>query len=177
MKLSSGFAALPELIQAGVQVGLGTDGSNVNNNLDLFEEMKIASLIQSGHRSDPLAIDLQSIFRMATISGARALGLDSMIGSLEKGKRADLVIVNLNTLHTTPLMKGEYNNVIPHLVFSSSGNDVEAVFVDGRQLVEDGRLLTVNEQEVIDQAQSAAEEIVRLKKPLILRGNPIPVQS
>ena len=148
-------------------MGLGTDGSNVNNNLDLFEEMKIAILIQAGHRSDPLAVDVQSVFRMATINGARALGLDSLIGSLEKGKRADLVILNLNTLHTTPLMKGRYNNVIPHLVFSSSGSDVEAVFVDGRQLVKDGKLLTVDEQEVIDQAQAAAEEIFRLKEPLI----------
>ncbi len=171
MKLSSGFAPIPELLRAGVKVGLGTDGSNVNNNLDLFEEMKIAILIQAGHRGDPLAVDLQSIFRMATINGARALGLDSLIGSLEKGKRADLVIVNLNTLHTTPLMKGRYNNVIPHLVYSSSGSDVEAVFVDGRQLVGEGKLLTMDEQEVIDQAQLAAEEIFHLKEPLIPEDN------
>lgn len=167
MKLSSGFAPIPELLKAGVNIGLGTDGSSSNNNLDLFEDMKIAILIQSGHRSNPLAVDVQSIFRMATINGARALGLDSLIGSLEKGKRADLVIVNLNTLHTTPLMKGKYNNVIPHLVYACSGNDVDAVFVDGRQLVEDGKLLTVDEQEIIDQAQVAAEEIFRLKEPLI----------
>lgn len=170
MKLSSGFAPIPELLQAGIRVGLGSDGSNVNNNLDLFEEMKIAILIQAGHRNDPLAVDLQSVFRMATINGARALGLGSLIGSLEKGKRADLVIVNLNTLHTTPLMKGGYNNVIPHLIYSSSGKDVEAVFVDGRQLMEDGKLLTVDEQEVIDRAQAAAEEIFKLKEPLIPRS-------
>jgi len=171
MKLSSGFAPIPELLKAGVKVGLGTDGSNVNNNLDLFEEMKIAILIQAGHRSDPLAVDVQSVFRMATINGARALGLDSLIGSLEKGKRADLLIVNLNTLHTTPLMKGKYNNVIPHLVYSTSGSDVESVFVDGRQLVKEGKLLTGDEQEIIDQAQAAAEEIFRLKEPLIPRDN------
>ena len=105
MKLASGAAPIPAFLERGVNVGLGTDGVKENNNLDIFEEMKFASLMQKLHRLNATSMDANTTFRMATIGGARALGMDDEIGSLEVGKKADLVLVNLKALHTTPIME------------------------------------------------------------------------
>ena len=166
-KLASGVAPIPLFLEKGVNVGLGTDGVKENNNLDMFEEMKFASLLQKVHRLDATSMDANTTFRMATIGGAKALGLDDEIGSLEVGKKADLVLVNLSALHTTPIMRGKYFNAVAHLVFAANGGDVERVFVDGRRIVEDGELITGNEDDIIIQAQEAANRLFERREPLV----------
>jgi 5-methylthioadenosine/S-adenosylhomocysteine deaminase len=169
MKLSSGPARIGELRAAGIDVGLGTDGEKENNNLDMLEEMKFASLLQKVSTLDPTMGDPWDILDMATLSGARALDLDVMAGSLEPGKRADVVTVDLRRLHTTPVLHGENFNVAAHLVFSSSGLDVDHVWVDGRLLVERGQVLSVDVEEVRGRAQQAAEELFERRK-VVLEG-------
>jgi 5-methylthioadenosine/S-adenosylhomocysteine deaminase len=159
MKLSSGPARIGDMRAAGVTIGLGSDGEKENNNLDLFEEMKFASLLQKVSTLDPTTGDPWDILEMATRGGATALGLGDISGSLEVGKRADVVTVDLRTLHTTPLLHGADSNVAAHLVFSASGHDVADVWVDGHRLVEGGRVLTVDVDELRHRAQAAAEEL------------------
>jgi 5-methylthioadenosine/S-adenosylhomocysteine deaminase len=166
MKLASGVAPLDRLAAAGVTVGLGSDGEKENNNLDLLEEMKFASLLQKVSRLDPTAGSPEEVLRMATIDGARALGLDDVSGSLQPGKRADVVTVDLRRLHTTPLLHGADLNAAAHLVFSASGADVTGVWVDGRQVVGDGRVLTVDVDAVRADAQAAAEELFERRRAL-----------
>jgi 5-methylthioadenosine/S-adenosylhomocysteine deaminase len=161
MKLSSGPARIGALRAAGVTVGLGSDGEKENNNLDLLEEMKFASLLQKVTTLDPTTGDPWDILTMATIDGARTLGLGALTGSLEPGKRADVVVVDLHGLHTTPLLHGADSNVAAHLVFSASGRDVRDVWVDGRRLVAGGTPLTFDVDRVRSDAQAAAEELFR----------------
>ena len=167
MKLASGAAPIPTFLERGVNVGLGTDGVKENNNLDLFEEMKFASLMQKLHRLDATSMDANTTFRMATIGGAKALGMDEEIGSLEVGKKADLVLVNLKALHTTPIMGGKYFNAVAHLVFAANGSDVERVYVDGRSVVVDGELVTADEEEIINRAQASADRLFERREPLV----------
>lgn len=159
MKLASGPARIGAMVAAGVTVGLGSDGEKENNNLDLIEEMKFASLLQKVSTLDPTTGDPWEVLAMATIEGARALGLSDVTGSLEPGKRADIVAVSLTGLHTTPVLHGADFNVAAHLVFSSSGRDVRHVWVDGRRLVDEGRPLTFDVGAVRAEAQAAAEEL------------------
>ncbi len=159
MKLASGPARVGHMRAAGVTVGLGSDGEKENNNLDLLEEMKFASLLQKVSTLDPTVGDPWDMLAMATLDGARALGLGDVTGSLEPGKRADLVTVSLAGLHTTPVLHGEHLNVPAHLVFSASGHDVRDVWVDGRRLVAAGRPLTFDVDAVRAEAQAAAEEL------------------
>jgi 5-methylthioadenosine/S-adenosylhomocysteine deaminase len=166
MKLSSGPARVGDFRRAGIEVGLGSDGEKENNNLDMFEEMKFASLLQKVSTLDPTTGDPWDVLNMATLSGARALGLGSITGSLEPGKRADVITVDLRRLHTTPVLHGEDFNVAAHLVFSSSGADVDHVWVDGRLLVEGGRVLSVDVEEVRKRGQAAAEELFERRAPL-----------
>jgi 5-methylthioadenosine/S-adenosylhomocysteine deaminase len=165
MKLASGPAPIGEMRAAGIAVGIGSDGEKENNSLDLFEEMKFASLLQKVSTLDPTTGDPWDILAMATLEGARALGLGSETGSLEVGKRADVVTVDLRQLHTTPVMRGEHFNVAAHLVFSSLGHDVQDVWVDGHRLVEGGRVLSVDADAVRLEAQSAAEELFVRRQP------------
>jgi 5-methylthioadenosine/S-adenosylhomocysteine deaminase len=159
MKLSSGAARIGALRTAGVTVGLGSDGEKENNNLDLLEEMKFASLLQKVSTLDPTTGDPWDVLAMATIDGATALGLGKATGSLEPGKRADVVTVSLQGLHTTPVLHGRDFNVAAHLVFSASGGDVADVWVDGRRLVAAGQPTTFDADSVRAEAQAAAEEL------------------
>jgi 5-methylthioadenosine/S-adenosylhomocysteine deaminase len=159
MKLSSGPARVIDMRAAGISVGLGSDGEKENNNLDLIEEMKVASLLQKVTTLDPTTGDPWDILTMATIEGARALGLDGVSGSLEPGKRADVVAIDLRGLHTTPLLHGADLNVPAHLVFSASGHDVTDVWVDGCHLVSGGVPITFDIASVRAEAQAAAEEL------------------
>jgi 5-methylthioadenosine/S-adenosylhomocysteine deaminase len=159
MKLSSGPARIGAMHAAGVVIGLGSDGEKENNNLDLVEEMKFASLLQKVSTLDPTSGDPWEVLAMATIDGARALGLDDVTGSLVPGKRADVITVDLSGLHTTPVLHGRDFNVAAHLVFSSSGRDVRDVWVDGRRLVASGVPTTFDVASVREQAQAAAEEL------------------
>jgi 5-methylthioadenosine/S-adenosylhomocysteine deaminase len=170
MKIASGVARVGDLRRAGVVVGLGSDGEKENNNLDLVEEMKVASLLQKVSTLDPTAGDPWDVLAMATIDGARALGLDHLTGSLEPGKRADVITVDLRGLHTTPLLHGRDFNAAAHLVFASSGHDVRDVWVDGRRLVAQGQPTTFSVASVRADAQAAAEELFARRAQLFADG-------
>jgi 5-methylthioadenosine/S-adenosylhomocysteine deaminase len=159
MKLSSGPARIGPMRSAGVTVGLGSDGEKENNNLDLIEEMKFASLLQKVSTLDPTTGDPWDVLAMATVDGATALGLGDLTGSLAPGRRADVITVALGGLHTTPVLHGADFNVAAHLVFSASGHDVRDVWVDGRRLVAGGQPVTFDVDAVRATAQAAAEEL------------------
>ena len=153
-KLASGVARVPEMLAAGITVGLGTDGPVCNNSLSLFEEMKFASLIQKATRLDATVLPADQILRMATINGARALGLGDRIGSLEVGKQADLLLLDLAQPNLTPTeINAAGGNLLWNLVFAADARNVAAVWVDGRQLIANGRATRVSEQAVITEAQ------------------------
>ncbi|MCU1428254.1 MAG: amidohydrolase [Actinomycetia bacterium] len=159
MKLASGPARVADMRAAGIAVGIGSDGEKENNNLDLFEEMKFASLLQKVTTLDPTTGDPWDMLTMATSEGARALGLDTTTGSLEAGKRADVVTVSLGGLHTTPVLHGDDFNVVAHLVFAAGAQDVRNVWVDGARVVAGGVPQTFDVAQVRDAAQAAAEEL------------------
>ncbi|MGI8664101.1 MAG: amidohydrolase family protein [Acidimicrobiales bacterium] len=170
MKLSSGPARIGDLRAAGVTVGLGSDGEKENNNTDLVEEMKFASLLQKVTTLDPTAGDPWDVLAMATIDGARALGLDDVSGSLEPAKRADIIAIDLGGLHTTPVLHGADLNVAAHIVFSASGRDVSDVWVDGRRLLARGAPTTFDVASVRATAQAAAEELFERRAKLDAEG-------
>jgi len=159
MKLSSGPARIGFYREQGMTVGLGTDGEKENNNLDMLEEMKFASLLQKVSTLDPTVGDPWDILDMATRSGARALGLDDVTGTLEDGKDADIVMVDLGGLHFVPVLHGGDFNVPAHLVFTASSHDVSDVWVRGRHLVEGGEVISVDVAAVAERAQAAAEDL------------------
>jgi 5-methylthioadenosine/S-adenosylhomocysteine deaminase len=157
MKLASGIAPVEAMLQAGLAVGLGTDGEKENNNLDMFEEMKAASLLGKLKSLNAAALDSWTALRMGTIMGARAIGLDHEIGSLEIGKRADLIAVRTDTPRMTPLFgEGPYFNLQHNLVHAVRGGDVALTMVDGRILVEDGQLKTADLRALIDHVHEVA---------------------
>ena len=154
MKLASGIAPIPDMISSGVKVGLGTDGCASNNDLDLFSEMGFAAKIHKVFRKDPLACPAEQALRMATLGGASALGLGNETGSIEPGKKADLIALDLNQPHLMPMY-----DPVSHIVYAARGSDVRFVWVDGRQVLKDGRLLTVDEAEVMSEAKRMGLEI------------------
>ncbi|MEM9748683.1 MAG: amidohydrolase [Actinomycetota bacterium] len=166
MKLASGPARIGHYRDAGLTVGLGTDGEKENNNLDMFEEMKFASLLHKVSTLDPTVGDPWDILDMATLAGARALGIDDVTGSIEVGKEADLVAVDLRALHFVPVLSGDDFNVPAHLVFTASARDVTDVWVRGRHLVSNGEVATVDVTEVARRAQEAAEELFERRRAL-----------
>ncbi|MEO7006196.1 MAG: amidohydrolase [Microbacteriaceae bacterium] len=170
MKLSSGAAPIGKMREAGIAVGIGSDGEKENNNLDLIEEMKFASLLQKVTTLDPVQGSPWDILEMATIGGAKTLGLDGITGSLEAGKRADIITVDLSGLHSTPLLHGSDFNAAAHLVFSTSGRDVRNVWVDGQLLVDAGVPQTFDIASVRSEAQAAAEELFDRRSSLQKSG-------
>jgi 5-methylthioadenosine/S-adenosylhomocysteine deaminase len=159
MKLGSGVAPVPEMLAAGIPVALGTDGAASNNSLDMFKEMKFAALLNKVHRLDPVAVPAMSAFEMATVNGATALRQGNELGSIEVGKKADLVLVDLEKPHLTPL-----HNVISHLVYSAVGSDVDTTIVDGRILMLERRVLTLDEDKVLRLAQKSADGLLARKE-------------
>lgn len=156
MKLASGAAPVEALLTAGVAVGLGTDGEKENNNLDVFEEMKVASLLAKFVRLDASALDAWSICEMATIGGARALGIDAITGSLEPGKAADLIAVRTDTPRMTPLITGDDTNVHHNLVHAVQGGDVDLTMVAGHIVVDGGQLITGDIRAYINEVNARA---------------------
>ena len=172
MKLASGFAPVAELLSAGVPVGIGTDGEKENNNFDMFEEMKIASLLGKIRTLDATAMDSWQVLRMATTLGARALGLDHEIGSLEVGKRADVIAVRTDTPRMTPLFAaGPYFNVQHNLVHAVQGHDVRLTMVEGRVLAEDGVLVGSDLEEILAEVQRAAPGLVARRAAYLAQAN------
>lgn len=148
MKLASGFAKVPQMLQAGVPVSLGCDGGPSNNTYDMIREMRLAALIHKSYVNDPLVVTAEEAIEMATIGGAVAMGIQDMVGSLEKGKLADLILINLHELGLTP-----HTNPVSNLVYSGNGEYVDTVVVNGRILMQNKHLLTLDESEVMKNAR------------------------
>ena len=156
MKLASGTAPVPQMLKENLPVGLGTDGAASNNDLNLWEEMDTAAKLHKLINQDPKVVSAEEAFEMATIRGARALHLDKEIGSIEKGKRADLVIVDLDDLNQTP-----WYNIYSDLVYATKADDVRTVIIEGRVVMRDRRLLTLNEVAIKAEARRYREKIVQ----------------
>ena len=156
MKIASGIAPIADMLAAGVRVGLGTDGAASNNDLDMWEEMRLASLLQKVDRMDPEVLPAETVLRMATSGGAMAIGLGDTIGSLEPGKRADLIQVAFDDVHHVPTY-----DVVSHLVYVNDEQDVASTIVDGKVLMEDGRMLTIDTARVREEAAALAAAIAR----------------
>ncbi len=154
MKLGNGFAPVPAMLEKGINVCLGTDGAASNNSLNLFHEMNLLALIHKGVKKSSQCISAKENIRIATINGAKALGLDREIGSLEVGKKADIAILNLNTPSLTPR-----NNLIAGLSYSANGSEVETVIIDGKVTMENKKILTMDEELVYKKVN---EIIVRM---------------
>ncbi|MDL2269693.1 amidohydrolase [Desulfosarcina sp. OttesenSCG-928-A07] len=154
MKLASGVAPVPDLLARGICVGLGTDGCASNNNLDLFAEMDMAAKLHKVHRLDPTVMDAATVLRMATLDGAKALGMADRIGSLEAGKQADIIVVDTRRPHLTPCF-----DPLSHLVYAASSTDVRHVLVAGKMLMRDRRLLTLDVSAIMDEVNAIAASI------------------
>jgi len=154
MKLASGTAPVPAYARAGVALGLGTDGAASNNDLDMFEAMRQAALLHKLATGDPRAVPARMALEMATIGGARVLGLDRLIGSIEPGKRADVIVVGMRQARHTPLY-----DPISHLVYVARGDDVEVAMVNGRVLMEGGRVLSMDQDAVLADARRMSEDV------------------
>jgi 5-methylthioadenosine/S-adenosylhomocysteine deaminase len=159
LKLASGIAPVPDMLAAGVRLGLGTDGAASNNELDLFAEVQAAALIHKGVRLDPLAVPAPAALEMATVGGARALNFDDLTGSLEVGKRADVVVLDLDEDNLVPLY-----DPVSHLAYAAAAADVRTVLIDGRVVLDEGELTTLDEAEVRRRVRDLAVAIRSLRK-------------
>ena len=154
MKLASGTAPVPAYLRADTAIGLGTDGAASNNDLDMFEAMRTASLLHKLQSADPRAVSARVALEMATSRGARALGMSAQIGSLEPGKRADMILVDISGARQTPMY-----DPVSHLVYVARGDDVRTTIVNGRVLMRDRKVLTLNEAEVLRDARDWAGKV------------------
>ncbi|MBE0522926.1 MAG: amidohydrolase family protein [Methanosarcinales archaeon] len=158
MKLASGIAPVPELLERGANVALGTDGCASNNSLDMFEEMKTTALLHKVNSMDPTTLPAEKVLKMATLNGAKALGVP--VGVLKPGMLADMIIVDMNKPHLLPV-----HNPISHLVYAARGSDVKTTIVNGNILMEDGVVKSIDQVKVMEEAAVAAEKLIqRVKK-------------
>jgi 5-methylthioadenosine/S-adenosylhomocysteine deaminase len=158
LKLASGIARIGEMKRAGLTIALGTDGPASNNTLDMFSEMKTAALLHKGISGDPTEMSAKEVVKMATLNGATALGLGKITGSIEKGKKADIIIIDTDKLHLTP-MYDPYS----HIVYSARGSDVDTVVINGRIVMKNRKLLTVNESGLKKKAHALSKKIKSFK--------------
>jgi len=154
MKLASGIAPVPDLIKAGIAVGLGTDGCASNNDQDLFGEMDVTAKLHKVKTLDPTVMDAGTVLKMATLGGAKAIGLDKEIGSLEIGKQADIIILDIQKPHLIPMY-----NPVSHLVYSAKGSDVRDVIVAGRMILKDRKLLTLDMADIYEKVNAISGRI------------------
>ncbi len=159
LKLASGMADVVDMIEAGISVGIGTDGQASNNDQDLFQEMHLAALLPKGLRLDPTAMPARQAFAMATIDGARALGMERTIGSLEVGKRADIAVLDLSCVHNVPRFELSADNTFSQLVYAAKAHDVRHVVIDGRWVMRDRSLLTLDEEQLKIAGQRIAAQV------------------
>lgn len=152
LKLGSGIARVAEMIEAGINVCLGTDGPASNNDLNLFGEMRTAALLQKGITEDPKVVTTLQALEMVTINGAKAFGLDGVVGSLEVGKKADIVMLNFQKLNLTPL-----HDVYAHIVYSLGSSDIDTVLIDGKMHLQGGELLSIEETALINDVRAIGE--------------------
>jgi cytosine/adenosine deaminase-related metal-dependent hydrolase len=158
LKLGSGIAPVPELLRKGITVSLGADGAPCNNTLDIFQEMRHAALIQRPSQGAS-SMSAATVFELATLGGAATLGLEEEVGSLEAGKRADIVLLDLRQLHNPSAEMA--NNTYSSIVYSGSPSNVRSVMVDGRWLFRNGTLLSFDEQEVLRTGRTEAETLLK----------------
>ncbi len=160
MKLAEGgVAPLPEMFESDVTVGLGTDGAASNNCLDMFETMKVCALVHKAHRWDPTVLPAQKVLDLATIEGARVLGIADSLGSIEVGKLADMVLVDLRSPNLAPI-HGK-STVVSDMVYSTKGSDVDSTIVEGRPIMIDRKFLSLDENEIYNKADESAKAILR----------------
>ena len=159
MKLASGFAPVSQMLEVGLNVGIGTDGPASNNDLDMFEEVRLASFMAKAVTSDPTTVPASTALSMATRIGAQALHIGHLTGSLEVGKRADLILVDLTSAHNSPKFKRDPNSTYAQIVYASKSTDVSDVMVNGKWLMRERELLTLNEAELLEQADAIASQI------------------
>ena len=164
MKLASGIAPIPELLQKGVVVGLGTDGCASNNNLDLFTEMDTAAKLHKVHTGDTTVMDALTVLRMATIEGAKALGMGDITGSLEAGKKADIIVIDTDKPHLTPMY-----NPFSHVVYSAAGSDVIHSVINGKLVMKDRNLITMDPASIMAKARERADRILASLPPVNFR--------
>lgn len=154
MKLGSGIAGIPKFIQAKIRIGLGTDGCASNNNQDMFQEMDTTAKLHKVSSLNPQSMKSRTVLEMATIGGARAIGMDRIIGSLEPGKQADIIILNTHAPHLTPMYHPE-----SHIVYAAKGSDVRDVMVSGQWRVKNRSLISLNMNNILDQARAGGDRI------------------
>jgi 5-methylthioadenosine/S-adenosylhomocysteine deaminase len=154
MKISSGIAPIAEMLNAGVRIGLGTDGAASNNDLDMWEEMRLAAFLQKVDRMDPTVLSASTVLNMATRGGAEANGVGDQVGTLRVGMRADLIQVSFDDVHFVPAY-----DVISHLVYVADEQDVTSTVVDGKVLMRDGAILTIDTRRVRREANALAARI------------------
>lgn len=154
LKLASGFAPIPEMIDANVNVGLGCDGGPSNNSYDMIREMKIAAIVHKARVLNPKIMPAETLIEMATINGAKALGLEKEIGSIEVGKKADIILIDMKSPHMTP-----HTNPVSNLVYAAHGYDVDTVIIDGKVIVENKKILTMDEDRILRDAHKRAAEV------------------
>ncbi len=156
MKLAQGTPKIPDLQKLGITIGLGTNGPASNNTLDMLQNMKIAALLQKAHYRDPTVLPAKTILEMATRKAAKALGLEKITGSLEPGKRADITLIDLKKPHLTPL-----HNPYANMIYSASGSDVQTLIVNGRIVMENREVKTLDEEEIMQKAQETALNLLK----------------
>lgn len=159
LKLSSGIAPISNMLEHGLSVGIGTDGVSSNNDLDMFEELRLAALLAKGSSGDPTVVPARTAVNMATHLGAKSIHLASQVGSLEVGKKADLILVNIDTLHNTPHFRHDEDSVYAQLVYAAKSTDVTDLMVNGRWLMRSRELLTIDLDKLTPRAQDLAEQI------------------
>ncbi len=159
LKLASGFAPVQRMIELGVNVGIGTDGPASNNDLDMIDEIRLASLVSKAVSEDPTALPAKISLAMATSMGARALHIGEITGSLEPGKRADMILMDISPLHNQPRFQNNSDNIYAQIIYASKSTDITDVMVNGEWLMRDQILLTLDEQALIAEAQGIAKEI------------------
>jgi 5-methylthioadenosine/S-adenosylhomocysteine deaminase len=159
MKLAAGVAPIPEMLQAGIIVGFGTDGSASNNDLDMFREMDSAAKIHKVMTLNPTVMDAETVLKMATIGGAKLLGLDTRIGSIEIGKEADIILVDINQPHLTPLY-----NYYSQLVYAARGADVKTSIIGGKIVMKDRQLCTIDLPAAMENVRNIAADIIARKQ-------------
>jgi len=159
LKLASGFAPVRAMLEAGLNVGLGTDGPSSNNDLDMFEEMRLASFIAKGVSKDPTVLPAKTVLAMATRLGARAMHMGELTGSLEPGKRADMILIDLEGLHNRPHFDRDPEGIYSRIVYAAKSTDVTDVMVDGRWLMRDRTLLTIDIDPLLIEADAFARRV------------------
>jgi 5-methylthioadenosine/S-adenosylhomocysteine deaminase len=154
MKLASGVAPISDMLKQGITVGLGTDGCASNNNLDMFGEMDTAAKLEKSARLDPTVMSAYTVTRMATCDGARVLGMENLVGSIKKGMKADIITIDLDKPHLTPMY-----NAYSHLVYSAGGADVDTVLINGKIVMENRILKTIDEKKAMEMVNRIANRI------------------